>query len=66
MKYVSIFPFEVMDMIMDGVKVYMLDKAANEVYCVNGLAVTVLADAIKADAAEMRYEFWYRVGEADG
>ena len=65
MKYVSIFPFEVMDMIMDGVKVYMLDRTAGEVYCVNGLTVGHLADAITADTADKRYEFWYRVGEEE-
>jgi hypothetical protein len=58
-KYVTIYAFEMLDMIKQGKTVYMLDKAIREVFCVNDMPVKYLVRVLNDDNAHKRYEIWY-------
>jgi hypothetical protein len=64
MKYVKIFPFQVMDKVMEGKDVNMLDRLDCEVDNVGIMSVGTLAEVINAKDEADRYEFWY-VEEAE-
>jgi hypothetical protein len=65
MKYVKIFPFQVMDKVMEGKDVNMLDRLDCEVDNVCIMSVGTLAAVISAKNEADRYEFWYVEEEVD-
>lgn len=58
MKYKKIYSFQVVDKIMEGEKVYMLDKQSVTALCVNDLSVGCLAVTLTDEDTAGRYEFW--------
>lgn len=58
MKYVSIYPWDVINNIKKGRKVYVLDRQVKKVYTVNDATVGDVV-AVIASKEEDRYEFWY-------
>lgn len=58
-KFVTLLPYEVMDNVLKGRTVYLLDKGDCQVYAVNDMAVGELAIALLDDRSSMRFEFWY-------
>ena len=62
MKYVSVYPWWVIDEITKGHKVYVLDRKNRTVHLVN---VAPVQDVVKATESEEkgRYEFWYEESE---
>lgn len=64
-KYVTLLPYEVMDNVLKGRTVYLLDKRYCQVYTVNDMAVSELAIALLDDNSSMRFEFWYTEGESE-
>lgn len=57
-KFITLLPYEVMDYVLKGRTVMMLDKKYSQVYCVNDMAVGELAIALLEDTLSMRIEFW--------
>lgn len=64
-KYITLLPYEVMDFVLNGKEVWMVDKKSKMVHCVNDMAVGDLAIAILGDMAALRFEFWYTGVETD-
>lgn len=62
-KYVTILPYEVMDMVMKGREIFMLDKKAKEVQRVNDMPVYGLAVVLLTEDSRLRYDFWYEEEE---
>lgn len=65
-KYITLLPYEVVDNVLKGRTVMMLDKRYSQVFCVNDMAVGELAIALLDDVATMRFEFWYTEVESGG
>ena len=59
-KYITLLPYEVMDNVLKGRTVMMLDKMYSQVFCVNDMAVGELAIALLDDNSSDRFAFWYR------
>jgi hypothetical protein len=58
-KYVTVYPFEVMDLMANGKSIFMLDREVNEVFSVSSISVDYLMRALKTDIASGQYDFWY-------
>ena len=63
-KYVKVYSFELMKIIEDGKRVYMLDKKTNKVCLVNDMKLgdyVKLRNEIAEDGCyeQGRYDFWY-------
>lgn len=57
-KYVTLLPYEVMDNVLKGRTVYLLDKRHCQVYTVNDMVASELAIALLDDDSIMRFDFW--------
>lgn len=64
MKYKTIWSWQLMDKIMEGEKVYMVDKQKGMVLRVGEVPVNYLVIALKADEKAQRFEFWVEEEEA--
>ena len=64
-KYESVYEFKIIDEIMNGVRVYAVDRKLAEIIVVNSLDVDSLATLLhRAKADEDRYLFW-KINEED-
>ena len=64
MKYVIVYDFEVVNALMDGKDVWVLDRYMRETYCLRTTAVEGLCDILrKAKENPAQYEFWYEEKE---
>jgi urease gamma subunit len=59
MKYKQIYSFLVLDNIRDGKTVYLLDRKARAVICVNDMCVSDLVEVINTEDTTGRFEFWH-------
>ena len=59
MKYVTLYPFYVMDKIKEGKSVWMLDRKALAVDCVNEMTVADVVEVLEKETEHGRFEFWY-------
>lgn len=58
MEYKKTYSFMVLDKIKEGKSVYMLDRKARAVICVNDMCVCDFMEIIDSQE-EGRFEFWY-------
>lgn len=66
MIYKNLYDFEVIDKLVNGERVYVLDREFGEVYIVNGMTVNELMQTLaNSRKEETRYVFW-TVKEAEG
>ena len=65
-KYIIIYPFDVLNKVMEGRDVYVLDRRACEGVYVNDMSVAELAKFLNEKDKSGRFEFWYEVIEAEG
>ena len=56
--YKIIYPFEVLDNVMEGNYVGVLDRESKTVYDVRHLSVEALAEMLNYTDTKNRYEFW--------
>ena len=56
--YKIIYPFEVIDNVMGGAYVGVLDRETKAVYDVRTLSVSALANMLSYTDTKNRYEFW--------
>lgn len=64
--YTKIYPFEVMDKVIEGEYVGMLDREMKDVYNVRNLSVDALAKILAYDEPTNRFEFWIVEEKDDG
>ena len=64
-KYVKVYAFCIIQEIADGKVVYMLDRDAGEVYCVNNLPIWKVLDILRTDDEAGRFDFW-RIEKGEG
>ena len=66
MKYRSVYSFCLFDEVVNGKKVYALDRKLKKVVLVNDLTAEQLAAVMHSDKEEpSRYEFWYEETETE-
>jgi nitroreductase len=58
MKYVSVYPWWVIDAIKKGHKVYVLDRKLKTVHVVNSAPIQDVVAVTESEEKD-RYEFWY-------
>ena len=59
MEYKTIYPFCVIDKIKGGKSVWMLDRKARAVDCVNEMTVADVVEILEKETERERFEFWY-------
>lgn len=64
-EYKQIYPFEVIDQILEGEYVGVLDRERKEAFDVRNLSVAALAVMLSDTDSKNRYAFWIEV-ETDG
>ncbi len=64
MKYVSVSPYWVFEMIEKETVIYVADKQAKEIFILNDMDVGTAVELVKdAKAHSDKYEFWYEERE---
>lgn len=64
MKYVSVSPYWVFEMIEKETVIYVADKQAKEIFILNDMDVGTAVELVKdAKAHSDKYEFWYEESE---
>ena len=58
-KYVEIYSFEAIGKVVEGEKVYMLDKKSHCVFFVNEMFMMDIAEVLRSEKPETRFMFWY-------
>ena len=57
-KYIGIYEFQAITKVMEGKSVYMLDKKHHNVFCVNFMTLNDIAEVLKEENKNGRFEFW--------
>lgn len=58
-KYIEIYSFEAIGKVVEGEKVYMLDKKNHCVFFVNEMFMMDIAEVLRSEKPETRFMFWY-------
>ena len=60
MKYRNVYWFDVADRIAEGKTVWLLDRMAHDVLCVNSMGIEIFIRLkLKGDCDPERFEMWY-------
>lgn len=58
-KYVTVYNFQVFELIKKGKEIYFVDKEVKEVIHANDITAAKLARVLNEDEEVGMYEFWY-------
>lgn len=61
-KFKTVFAFDVIDEVAKGTEVFLIDRCAEEIECVNDSSLSEIVSALKGDNNDNRFEF-YKVVE---